>query len=274
MVRKIALLIIVLVTPAFIYSGHLKAEKYVINLHEKDEEQLFSINRFRFVHMVYRVYDTFGLGGFIPSEDFGSVVKNLYEDLRRNYQKQMIVKQYENGKDLKILFKFLRFKEQKDFGFYVVTNYDLKAKGIAIDPSTCEDCHTLWYLYGGDLLTDHNKKIEPSKATAAQIKAETFDDLNALATKFIFDDSKANDIQIKNLLDAGLKKAKNEKEMIILFTTYIEYLLYRDDLSGAEKQRQLFDEAANKINDAKGKKLVGYLKKYIGLLIQGYKEIS
>ena len=254
-----------------IFAENIKGDNYFITTHQKDLEKKFEINSFRFIHMIDRAFRAFKLSGYISEKELPALLKNLYEDLKQNYQKRVVIKNFKDKKSLILLFKFLKREGGGKFDFFIISNFDLKSKTLQSPKDSCNNCWAAFYLYNDKLLT--NYKYESNKTSQKKRQKNKPSDLNDQANDYLLDEITSNDILIENNLKKALNLSNTHVDKGIILATYVEFYLYQNQLILATRKFKEIKELERKASQ-KEKKTFSAIINYVNIMIELYTALN
>ncbi|MBR7064000.1 MAG: hypothetical protein IKI31_02470 [Treponema sp.] len=178
----------------------------------RDKDQTFSLpkvkSEFGFVALFYeRIAFNFDLLNKIDSQKLQESCKFILTSLKQGKKAQLLVKNYDDGKDL--YFNFGQFQKDET-SILVTSNYDAVTKKLLQKGDDLRNSFALLYQVVDGLVVKSNAPKE----------AEKSDNKLHYANNLLFDKNKKNDSAIKKLLEEEIAENKTPAAYIVLSQFY------------------------------------------------------
>jgi hypothetical protein len=227
------LFLLILAAALFIIIVHVKPDAkekpyQFENAFNDSCEKAVKINKYQFVSRIYenffyhlQLIDKFSL------EEKIDIMKALYLNLSDKYPFTLIIKNYQDRKDLLIAIR-IHPENKTGIPVFVMTNYDLKNKKMITKEEELNNAYASLYYLAGDRFVHYSQY----KIDARALEKEG---PNNIADIYIFDEKPENDAAAQDMLLKHLGELKDDREKYIPLMTLCQYYLTVQNYAKADE---------------------------------------
>ena len=235
-IKRIPVLVLVLLfLETFTPGAGAQESPYYLIIRDRINKNHLGLNEFYPIHHLNQdIFLRFDLIKKIERSDRARYLKEILNNLSYKEPVHLIVKNYQKGKDLILAVRLQKTGNSKSPHLLLVSNYDVQRKKIIRENGDFQYAYAKLYYIAGEKLVYYGDEYNKKKERELRKK----NNLNSLASYYLFDDLSKNDKTIKPLLEKAIQIGAPDEKLIARLTLS-QYYLLKKNIKSARHQVKL-----------------------------------